>query len=262
MQPSPACADGGIVIRLSAIVVGAAFLLSGCSSAEGQRAQELLQQAELAQAELSSATFEANLGVVMDGEQVEVALKGAASKQGAAFSVRTTGIPEASGKDFQFVVRGSRAWTSEGGAWESVPVPGQMKQQVNGLSGSMGAEAFQELARHVRDVRVAEHKQIGGKLVTTIAGEIDTAGMLEAVTKLGSLSGTGGEKAAFSFDLDDLGLKIGDIKAMLLIDERTHLLDSALVTLAIEAQGKTLEFKLHYRLTSANQPVVLPPVPS
>ena len=54
----------------------------------------------------------------------------------------------------------------------------KMKTQVGGLSGSMGAGAFQSLARHVRDVRVAEHQQIGGKIVTTIAGEIDTAGLL------------------------------------------------------------------------------------
>jgi hypothetical protein len=261
MQPFPTRADGGTVIRLSAIVIGAAFFLSGCSSAEGTRAQELLQQAELAQAQLSSVAFEANVGVVMDGKHMEMALNGAASKDGAALSMRATGIPGAPAKEMRLVVRGSRAWMSDGGAWQSVPVPPQMKKQVNGLSGSMGADAFQELARYVRDVRVAEHQQIGGKLVTTISGELDTAGMLEAVTKLGSLSGPAGEKPALSFDLDDLGLKIGDIEAVLSIDERTHLLDAAMITLSIEAQGKKLEFELRYRLTSANQPVVLPSVP-
>ncbi len=64
-----------------------------------------------------------------------------------------------------------------------------MPKEMNGVSGSMGADAFQELARYVRDVRVAEHQQIDGKPVTTIAGEIDTAGLIKAVTKLGSLSG-------------------------------------------------------------------------
>ena len=56
-------------------------------------------------------------------------------------------------------------------------------------------------------------------------------------------------------------MKIGDIKAVLSIDERTHLLDAASITLSIEAQGKKLEFELRYRLTSANEPVVLPSVP-
>ena len=187
---------------------------------------------------LHSATFEASVGFPMEGKQVDLALKGAASKEGATFSMRATGIPEAAGKDFQMVVRGNRAWVSTtNGKWAAMPVP----KEMNGMSGSMGADAFQELARYVRDVRVAEHQQIGGKPVTTIAGEIDTAGMIKAVAKLGSLSGPGGEKPAFSFDLDDLGVKFDDIKAVLSIDESTHLLSTALVTLGMEAQGKKLE---------------------
>lgn len=247
------------MIRLFAIVLGAALLLSGCSTAEGTRAQALLQQAEAAQAKLQSATFEANVGVVMDGEQVDLALKGAASKQGAAFSMHATGIPEAEAIDVQMVLRGNRAWVRDGsGTWESMPVP----QDAKRLNGSMGSQAFQELARYVKDVRVAEHQQIGGKSVTTISGEIDTVGVVRAITKLDdSLSGVGGQNTPFTFDLDALGLKIGDIKAVLSIDESTHLLDSALVTLALEAQGKKVEFELRYRLTSANEPVELPAPP-
>jgi hypothetical protein len=245
------------VTRLLAILVGAAFLLSGCSSAEGTRAQELLQQAEQAQTKLHSATFEANIGFLMGGKQIDLAMEGAASKQGAYFSMHATGIPEAAGKDFQLVIRGNKAWMSDtNGNWASMPVP----KEMNGMSGSMGAGAFQELARYVRDVRVAEHQQIAGKPVTTIAGEIDTAGMLEAMTKLGSLSGPGGASSGFSFNLKDLGLKLGDIKAVLSIDESSHLLDSALVTLGMEAQGKKLDFEIRYRLTSWNKPVELPSV--
>jgi hypothetical protein len=255
MQPMSARADARTVIRLLATVVGAAFLLSGCSTEEGTRAQELLQQAEQAQAQLTSATFEANLGVVVDGEQIDVSVKGAASKEGAAISVHATGIPGASGQDFQLVVRGNRAWMKDtNGKWASMPVPTEMK----GKSGSMGADAFQQLARYVRDVRVAEHQQIGGRSVTTIAGEIDTAGLIKAVTKLGSLSGPGGETPPFAFDLDELGLKIGDIKAVLSIDEGTQLLSTALVTLSMDVQDKTMQLELRYRLTSSNEPVKLP----
>jgi hypothetical protein len=255
MQPCPTRADADAVLRLPVLVVCAAFLLSGCSTAEGTRAQELLQQAELAQAKLQSATFEANIGVVMDGKEIKVALQGAASKQGAAFSMHMTGLPDAGSQDFQLVVRGNSAWmTDAGGNWTSMPVP----KELNGQSSSMGADAFQELARYVKDVRVAEHQQIGGKTVATIAGEIDTAGMLQAFAKLGSLSGTGAENGGFSFDLDDLGVKVGDIKAVLSIDERTHLLDTALVTVAIDANGEKLELKVQYRLTSADEPVTLP----
>ncbi len=256
MQGSLLRADAGSVIRLLATVVVSAFLLSGCST-EGQRAQELLQQAEVAQAALDSATFEASIGAVMDGRQMEVAIAGAATKEGAAVSLRTTGIPGAKGKDVQLVVRDDRAWMKDtGGKWASMPVP----TGLEGKSRSMGADAFQELARYVKDVRIAEHQPIGGKFVTTIAGEIDTVGMLQAVAKLGSLPGKGGTSTGFTLDLDDLGIDVGDIKAVLSIDERTHLLVTALITVAIEAQGETLQVKLQYRLTSSNQPVELPSV--
>ncbi len=257
MQPSGACADVRIVIRLLAIVAAAAFLLSGCSTEEGNRAQELLQEAEQAQAQLHSATFEASVGFQMEGKQIDLAMEGAASKEGASFSLHASGIPEAAGKDFRMVIRGNRAWMSDtNGKWVSMPVP----REMNGVSGSMGAGAFQELARYVRDVRVAEHQEIGGKPVTTIAGEIDTTGMIKAMAKLGSLSGPGSANPGFSFDLDDLGIKFDDIKAVLSIDESTHLLSTALVTLGMEAQGKTLDFEIRYRLTSSNQPVKFPNV--
>jgi hypothetical protein len=257
MQVSAAGADARTVIRLLAIAAAAAFLLSGCSTEEGNRAQDLLQQAEQAQAQLHSASFEASVGFLMDGKQVDLELKGAASKEGAWMSMRATGIPEAGGKNFQMVVRGNRAWLSTtNGKWASMPVP----KEMTGVSGSMGAGAFQELARYVRDVRVAEHQQIGGKPVTTIAGEIDTTGMIKAMAKLGSLSGSGSKSSKFSFDLDDLGIKFGDIKAVLSIDESTHLLSTALVTLGMEALGKTLDFEIRYRLTSSNKPVKFPSV--
>src|SRR5215207_6396102 len=134
MQPSPVGADVGTVIRLLATVVGAASLLSGCSTEDGNCAQELLQQAEQAQAQLDSATFEASVGFLMEGKQVDLAMEGAASKEGAWFSLHATGIPEAAGKNFQMVVRGDRAWMSEtNGKWVSMPVP----KEMNGVSGSM-----------------------------------------------------------------------------------------------------------------------------
>ena len=257
MQISSAGADARTVIRLLAIAAAAAFLLSGCSTEEGNRAQDLLQQAEQAQAQLHSASFEASVGFLMDGKQIDLALKGAASKEGAWLSMHATGIPEAGGKSFQMVVRGNRAWLSTtNGKWASMPVPTEMK----GKSGSMGADAFQQLARYVRDVRVAEHQQIGGKPVTTISGEIDTTGMIKAMAKLGSLSKSGSQNPGFSFDLDDLGIKFGDINAVLSIDESTHLLSTALVTLGMEAQGKKLDFEIRYRLTSSNKPVKFPSV--
>jgi hypothetical protein len=239
------------VTRLLATLVGAALLLSGCSTQEGQRAQELLRRAEQAQAALSSATFEGSIAVVADGEPFTMSFEGAVSKAGAAFTMKAAEGPNGTEMSMQFVARGGRAWINEGAGWESAPLP----EGASALSGSMGAQAFQELARHVKDVRVAEGQTIAGVPTTTIAGEIDTAGMLRAMLKLGPLSeATGG----FSFDLEELGVELGDIKAVLSIDERTQLLSSARVTLAVKAEGKTIALDVRYRLTSVNEPVELP----
>ena len=187
MQDSRAAADARTVIRLLAIVAAAAFLLSGCSTEEGNRAQDLLQQAEQAQANLDSATFEASVGFQMQRKQVDLTLKGAASKEGATLSMRATGIPEAAGKNFQMVVRGNRAWVSTtNGKWASMPVP----KEMNGMSGSMGAGSVPASSPATSGTcALPSTSRSSGKPVTTIAGEIDTTGMIKAMAKLGSLSG-------------------------------------------------------------------------
>ena len=232
-------------------ILAACLLLTGCSTEEGRRAQELLQQAEAAQAGLRSSTFEGSVAVRVDGEAFRLLFNGATSGDGEWLSLRTNGVPDGGDVAMQVLVRGGRAWTNMGGRWQSTPAPA-----APGSSRTLSADAFQQLARHVEDVRVTEHQLIQGKTVTTIAGEIDTEGMIRAVAKLGSFA------EGLSLDFSKLGVEIGDIHSVLTIDERTRLLDSAFVTFALSAEGKTVELELRYRLASANQPVKLPSVRS
>jgi hypothetical protein len=238
------------VIARLVMVLGAALLLTGCSTEEGRRAQALLQQAEAAQQALHSSTFEGELSFAYGGEQVSMQFSGATSNGGEWFSMRSSGVP--GGEDFsmQMLVRGGRVWTDLGGGWQSGPAPSEL-----GSSGTISAAAFQQLARYVKDVRVTEHQLIAGKPVATIGGELDTAGMIGAVTKLGSVAG-GVE--GLSLDFSKLGIHFGDIEAVLTIDELTHLLDSALISFSVGAKGEQVDVGLRYRLTSANEPVELP----
>ncbi len=238
-----------MIVRL-VTALAAALLLAGCSTEEGMRAQELLQQAEAAQTKLRSSTFDGSLGVTADGMTFKVAFNGATSKDGEWFSMKTSGIPNAGDMTMQVLVSGGRAWMKSGSRWQSMPVP----KGVAPANGTVGAAAFQELARHVEDVRVTEHQMIQGKPVTTIAGEIDTAGMIESLGKLGSIA----EGASFDFDLSKLGLEIGDIRAVLTVDEATKLLSTASVSFSMSAEGKSISMDMRYRLTSANKPVKLP----
>jgi hypothetical protein len=142
-----------------------------------------------------------------------------------------------------------------GQGWQSIPAPDGFGR---GETASLGSAAFQELTRHVKDVRVTEHQLVGGKQVAIVAGELDTEGLVRAAGRLGGLSQLSGS----GFDLDELGVDLGDIHAVLTIDEATHLLTSALVELEVKAQGESVKLALRYRLTSANEPVALPAAPS
>jgi hypothetical protein len=240
-------ADAGRMIVRIAAILAAGALLTGCSTEEGLRAQELLQRAEAAQAALTSSTFDGSMAFAIDGMNVRMLFNGATSGADQWFALRSTGIPNGGDIAMEVLVRGNRAWTNMGGGWHAATVPAGGRS-----SGTMSAAAFQQLARYVKDVRVTEHQLIAGKSVTTIAGDIDTEAMIEAFANLGSFAeGT-------SLDFSKLGLDVGDIHAVLTIDERTHLLDTAYITFAMSADGKSAEIELRYRLASANQPVRLP----
>lgn len=235
-----------MIVRL-VTTLAAVALLAGCSTEEGMRAQELLQQAEAAQAQLRSSTFDGSMAIAFDGTVIRMLFNGATSAEGEWVSIRTSGVPDGGDVAMQVLSRSGRVWANMGDGWQ--PMPGAA---TAGSGGTMSAGAFQQLARHVKGVRVSEHQLIDGKPVTTIAGEIDTEGMFEAFAKLGSFAPSG------SLDLSDAGIDLGDIHAVLTIDERTRLLDSAFVDFSLGAEGKTVDVELRYRLATANEPVELP----
>jgi len=237
---------------LLAIVLPAAFALAGCSTAEGQRAQELLLAAETAQAQLRSSSFEGGLSFALSGQRVELRFEGAGSKQQGYLSMRSSGLPGAT-VDLQIVVRGEQIWMELDGRWQKLPAAAGPDLG----SASLGPAAFAELARHVKAVRVSEGQVVDGRPVSVVAGEIDTAGLIGALSRLDRL----GDLNPSGLDLKELGSELGDIEAVLTIDERTGLLTSALVTLSIDAAGEPVEVTLNYRLTGANQPVRVPSVP-
>lgn len=231
-------------------LAAAAIVLTGCSTAEGQRAQELLLAADAAQARLDSSSFEGSISVGVAGQQAGIRFEGAGRKDEGYVSVRASGVPSAGAFAFDFVLRGSELWMAMDGEWEKLPPldPAALESQ------SLGPAAFAELARHVKAVRVTEGQLLEGRAVSIVAGEIDTAGLLASFAKLGGL----GDVAPAGLDLDQLGGKVGDIEAALTIDEQTGLLTSALVTLELEGAGEPDELRVTYRLTSWNEPVSIP----
>ena len=165
----------------------ASVALSACSTAEGQRAQELLLQAQAAEAQLRTAAFDASLSFTLSGQKVEVLLEGAGSEKAQYVSMRASGMPGLD-LDAELVVRGRTAWVGLNGDWQRTAVPEGVDL---GGSVSLGSAAFQELTKHVKDVRVSEQQLVGGKPVTIIAGEIDTVGLIGSLTKLAGSAAAG-----------------------------------------------------------------------
>lgn len=234
------------MLRRALALGGAALALAGCAGESGLRAQELLERSAAAQERLTSSTFEGSVAFTLDGQRMSLLFTGASADGGEWFSMRTHGIPDAPELRMQMLVRGKDAWLDLGEGWQAMPAPPSAA-----ANGTVSGAAFQRLAEHVKAVRVTEGQLVGGKPVTTIAGEIDTEGLLAAASELAGMANQ-------SFDLGQLGISFGDIDAVLTIDERTHLLDSAYVTLTVGAKGKQAKVELRYRLTGANEPVQLP----
>ena len=96
-------------LTLATAMAVLAVALSGCSSVEGQRAQELILQAQTAESRLRTAAFDAGLSFTVAGQKAEVLLEGAGSKKARYVSVRTRGLPGVA-LDAAFVLRGDTAW--------------------------------------------------------------------------------------------------------------------------------------------------------
>jgi hypothetical protein len=236
--------------RLFALCL-AATALSACSGEQGQRAQELLKRAEVAQARLTSATYEARLNVSSEGRRFSLVMNGGAYLKGRragdqVLSMRADGIPGAGSFDARMLIRGRQASMSMNGQRFSMPLTASTKQQFDWSSTMV------DLTRYVKQVKVREGRVVNGEHGATITGVIDTAGLLKAVAKLDGFTQVAGASAP---KFDAFTDHLSDVRVALFVAERTGLIRSAVVTLALEAEGKKAELELTYRLDSTNRAV-------
>jgi hypothetical protein len=226
----------------------AAAALSACSGEHGDRAQQLLNRAQAAQARLTSATFEARITFVMDGQRFSLVMDGGGYMKGpragdTTFSMRTSGVPGAGSFNLQAVSRRGQFTMSMNGQRFNLPSTGRAstKRQFDWSSTVM------DLARYVKQVRVLEGRLVNGERGATIAGVIDTSELVKAISKLNTFTSAA--------KMDDFDGKIGDIHAALFIAERSGLIRSASVTMSMEADGKKADLQVTYRLKSTNRRV-------
>lgn len=236
-------------MRRSAALAFVALAVSACSGEHGARAQELLNRAQAAQARLRSATFQARVAFSMDSKRFALVMDGGAYLKGrragdAVVSMRTEGVPGAGQLNLHMVAREGRLSMTMNGQRFSLPASGTTTHGARALDWS---GTVLDVAHYVKNVRVREGRVVNGERGATIAGVLDTKGLLKAIARLDAFA-----RAA---NIDDLDGKVGDIHAAVFIGERSGLIRSAVVTMPVKADGNRADVELTYRLTSTNREV-------
>jgi hypothetical protein len=170
-----------IALALTAVLVACALV--GCSGADAQRAQELLQQSNQALLEVKSFRFAGRMWMKgPDGVgEISLTMRGAATQKGAGASYLTLRAPGVPGfPETTVVVRGKRAWMGVGGSWTPMPAP----------PGQTSAAAQFDFTPYVEDVRVESGPLVDGEPSVKIVGVLDTAAFAQGMLgQLGSASG-------------------------------------------------------------------------
>lgn len=233
--------------RLAALAL-AVLPLAACSGEQSERAQQLLNRAQVAQARLSSASYEARVTFLMDGRRFSLVMDGGSYLKGQRagdqlLTMRTDGVPGAGAFNMQLLVRRGQASMSMNGRRFSLPVSASAaaKQQYDWSATML------DLARYVKNVRVLDGRVANGERGSTITGVIDTASMVKTASKL--------DTVAQAASLDKFVDNLGDIHAAVFVARRTGLIRSAVITMSMEAEEKKADIELTYRLKSVNKAV-------
>jgi hypothetical protein len=238
-------------MRRAAAPLLAVLVLVACSGEQGERAQQLLTRAQAAQARLTSMSYEMRMTFGIEGQSVSLVMDGGGYLKGRkagdqVMSMRLDGVPGLGAMNANMVLRGGRLTMNLNGQQTSLTVPGSAKQQYDWSSTML------DLARYVKRVQVREGRVVNGEPGATVSGVIDTEGLIKAASKLQSFSQVAGQSAP---DMSELAEHVSDTRAALFVSSRTGLIRSAVVGLAVEAEGKKLELDLTYRLKSVNQAI-------
>jgi hypothetical protein len=244
--------------RLLLVVLSLALLGAGCLGAEGKRAQTLLQDAEQALSGARSLHYEVDLTAKGAGVSGVVRLEGAAKRvaDGSYDHVLQVSADEGGAQAFsgEFVVRGGQAWVRTGGRWVPAGSPGA--PSAAGLE-QLGPDALAELAPYIEDVSVEEGQVVNGRPSAVVTCRIDTAGLVRKAVDSGGAAAVAG----FGPMLDQVLDGVGDLDAVLVLDEGTHMLRAARLTLDLEPQGQKVEIGVSLRVTGVDQPVAIPDIP-
>lgn len=239
---------GRLVQALS--LVAAVLVVSACSGADAKRAQDLLAQANAAQAKVVSASYDVRVVVSAGSQRYTMLMNGGGYLKGPRagdqhMSMRGEGLPVP--MLFEMTSVRGRGTVRVNGRTQSFPMPAgtARSQDWTAIVG--------DLTKHVKSVDVRENSVVAGKSGTTVAGVIDTAGLARAAAGMSMLSQSTGAGA-----LDEMTKNVGDMRVVLFIADRTRLIQSAAITLELKGSGQKAKVEMFYSLRGVNRPVAFP----
>jgi hypothetical protein len=247
--------------RLLLVLLSVGLLATGCIGAEAKRAETLLRDAERALSDARTLHYEVDLTVKGAGVPTNAAVRlrgavkraaGGSHDQFLRFSATGTG---AAGMSGEIVVRGGQAWARTGGRWLRAGSAGA--PTTAGLE-QLGPDALAELAPFIEDVSVAEGRVVAGRRSAVVTCTIDTEGLLRKALESGGAAAASGFGQMFEQLLEG----VGDLDATLVLDEGTHMLRAARMSLDLEARGQAMQLAVNLRVTGVNRPVRLPATPA
>jgi len=250
--------DRSMVKRLLTVLAAVGLLtVAGCAAGqEGAEAEELLRQANEAQAEVGSMTFSMNVVGAAAGESFTMQMNGGAylkgEKQGDMVVHASMTAPNSPAMSFQLVSRNGAMYVQANGTWQKLPA-GMAEAQTEQLEQQL---AGFDVTKYVTDVAVEEGTTFLGEPVTKIGGTIDTKGLLDDLFgQLGAAGVPGGLGATPTQQALDA---LGPVRAVLYISDVTHLVKAVRLSFEVEAEGQTGTFEVNYALRSVNEPVEIP----
>jgi hypothetical protein len=224
------------------LVTAVAAVTTGCSGADAQEAQLLLEQSNVAFSQVRSATFTVRLTMTGGPQEFDMTMTGggyAKGRHAGEFYIVATSdtLPF---RELTAVSRSGRVWmTVDGTSLGNVPVPQESANPIQ----------LVDIEQYVKDVTVEHGTLIDGESMAKISGVIDTAGLADGA--LADVTGAGGSGI-------DLSKALGDTRIVLYVSESTHLPMRGLVDLPIEVAGEKIEMHLDFAYTSYDTRIDFP----
>jgi hypothetical protein len=234
-------------------LLAAVLVVAACSGADAKRAQELLAGANAAQAKVRSASYDTRVVVSAGDVRYTLLMTGGGYFKGPRagdqfMSMRGEDLPVP--MNFELVSRGGRAVVRANGRTQSFPMPSTPQSESSNWTAVVG-----NLARYVKSVDVRERSVVNGKRGTTVSGVIDTEGLVKAAAGMNVFTRAAG---AGTPAFDEMTKTLGDTRVVLFIADRTHLIQSAAITLELKGAGQGAKVQVFYGLRGVNRPVAMP----